>query len=114
MSLARPEVPARLDKRTGKRVLCASTSCAADIAYVTEECVPVRLREPDRREWEWEDQRWVSFGPGWTHVAADDAWRMTAHAKARVGRGEEPFSQGRCPSGKEVATAARMDRSSPK
>ena len=77
---------ARLDKKTGRWVLCNRLDCGLRITIVCEDTI---------EEATWDKRaavltsRWVEFFPGW--VQHDDGiWRCSNYAVNRVKQGKEP------------------------
>ena len=77
---------ARLDRRTGRRILCGRIDCGHQIAEVredlqegTSDSVPALLRV-----------RQVWFLPGWAWYRQEGEWRVSKYAQGRVVRGQRP------------------------
>ncbi len=66
------EAIARLDKKTGYRVLCGVLDCGADVASVVL-VSPINLRV-------------ACFDPGWQRRQLDGIWELSRHAKANLQR----------------------------
>ena len=61
---------ARLDKKTGYRVLCGRIDCPGEIARVNE------------------SRQALHFGDGWTNSVG--AWHLSAHARGGLQQGRSP------------------------
>jgi len=77
---------ARLDRRTGKRILCNRVDCGLQLAI---------LRADTVEEGSWDNKpavllsRWIEFPPGWVQHS-DGTWRFSHYAVERVKQGKEP------------------------